>query len=215
MGRSLQAVVQMWRPPLQRHGIATTRSALIYSVVAMSEPALTSYLARSMTEKIVHLWLELYARYPRRTVVGSVILLVVLVTGVAAGIRQDRIDQERRRLEASSYQTQAEQLARVEASLLSLSAFVNEQQHKLRESQDVIAALQAEQQRPRPVVEADRRTVQAILQLQQEQTRKGAVRERWIGFGLGILASVIASVLYGIASVFVRRRASLAPGTRV
>jgi hypothetical protein len=55
--------------------------------------------------------------------------------------------------------------------LRNLTAFVAEQRRKLKESEDVLVALRQEQAKLRPVVEANRHTVEALFAIQDERAR--------------------------------------------
>lgn len=48
----------------------------------------------------------------------------------------------------------------------------------------------------RPVVEADREVVDTILRLQADKASANVWQERFIGFGLGILSSLVASLIW-------------------
>jgi hypothetical protein len=67
---------------------------------------------------------------------------------------------------------------------------------KLKESEDMVTSLKNERERLEPVIVADRKAIQAVFDLQDERNRANIWRERWIGFGFGVLASVVASIIY-------------------
>lgn len=105
---------------------------------------------------------------------------------------------EQKRKESPTYVEQVELLNGVQESLKNVSSFVELQLKKLQESEDVINGLRAEQEKLKPLVETDRKTIEAILDFQMEKARSDVWKERAIGFGSGILASIIASFMYGL-----------------
>lgn len=62
----------------------------------------------------------------------------------------------------------------------------------------VISKLQEEKQRIEPVVQADRKTIEAVFQLQDQRYASSVRRERWIGFGIGVVSSLVATILWVI-----------------
>ena len=94
------------------------------------------------------------------------------------------------------YHKQIESLNNVENNIKDLLAFVEIQKKQLRQSQDVLTELKKEEQNLRPIVETDRGVVNAILEAQAKQTKQDLWKDRGIGFALGILASLIASILF-------------------
>ena len=106
----------------------------------------------------------------------------------------------------------AQQLARLsdaEATLKELSVFVRDQQAQLRNTQSVLQELRSEHERLKPVVEADRNTVEAILAANAHRQELSVWWERCIGFVSGTVASLIAAVIWAFASRLWRKRVSL------
>jgi hypothetical protein len=68
-----------------------------------------------------------------------------------------------------------------------------------------VSKLQEEKKRIEPLVQADRKVVEAVFQLQEQRSAAGIHRERWIGFGLVVGASVVASFVYTLL-VFAYRK---------
>lgn len=147
-----------------------------------------------------------YDRHPRLTILATLLVFASLIAVLFWAQFRDQQIAEARRRQILDYETQLSELSKVETSLRNLTEFVRTQKARLKDSEDLIAALKTEQQRLTPFVEADRRVVKAVLELQQQQAQAGVTRERWIGFGMGILASTVASFLYGIVGSFLRKR---------
>lgn len=101
---------------------------------------------------------------------------------------------------------QLDSLNSVQSSLNNLVQFVEMQKVKLKESEDLINSLKSEQEKLKPLVEADRQTVDAILQLQYERTEHAVWRERSIGFLMGFVASLLASFAISFIKFFMKKR---------
>ena len=151
-------------------------------------------------------WLHRYHRRPAVTIVVTLLIFAAFAATVFYANRHDQQIAEARRRQVLDYEVQLSELSKLETSLRNLTEFVRTQKMRLKESEDLIATLKSEEQRLTPFVEADRRVVKAVLDLQQEQSRAALAHERWIGFGLGIVASIVASILYGIVGPFIAKR---------
>lgn len=138
------------------------------------------------------------------------VMFITLVAISAAmwlyGSYQKKQELEQTRIRNLSFSEQLDNLNTVQGSLNNLIQFVEMQKTKLKESEDVVNSLKNEQEKLKPVVEADRKTVDAILELQAQRTQTNVWRERWMGFGLGILASMLASGIITVITYFVRKR---------
>ncbi|WP_368232708.1 hypothetical protein [Aeromonas sp. s3] len=89
-----------------------------------------------------------------------------------------------------------ETLTKVQKSINNLSTFVATQKEQLRQSEEAINSLKKEEEALKPMVNADRDVVDSILRLQAERAASSAWQERLIGFGLGIVGSLIASLIW-------------------
>ena len=119
----------------------------------------------------------------------------------------DKADMERRefaRLKSLEYETQIDQLESTERNIKALLQFIDHQKSSLRNTQDTILELKQEQEKLQPLVESDKKIVDAIFKAQEERNSANVWRERWIGFGMGILASLIASFLWFVAKVGIK-----------
>ena len=84
--------------------------------------------------------------------------------------------------------------------------FIETQKNSLRETEDTITSLQKEREKLKPIVESDRAIVEAIFRAQEERNHANIWQERWIGFAFGIGASVIASFIWFVISMLLKRR---------
>jgi 2C-methyl-D-erythritol 2,4-cyclodiphosphate synthase len=94
-----------------------------------------------------------------------------------------------------TFEQQISKLNETEQSLKTLMQFVQDQQKKLKESQNVVADLKSQHEKLKPVVDADQKVVDAILDAQATRSNVHVWRERGIGFVLGTLSSMLAAGL--------------------
>lgn len=146
-------------------------------------------------------WVKLFKKQPIVTLIST--LLFFGSAGVAAYfLNQADINRsETIRLKRLDYQTQIQQLNQTENNIRQLLIFVERQKNSLRETEDTIAYLKKEQEKLKPVVESDRAFVDALFRTQEERNRATIWRERLIGFGIGIVASLIATFIWFVATL--------------
>ena len=130
-------------------------------------------------------------------------IILAIGVGIFGNLLATHIDKQQ------EFSAQLKSLNEVEKSLKNLVTFVEAQKHALSESQSVIDRLKKEEQMLRPVVEADRQMVDAVLQAQAARQRNEIWVERIVAFFLGVTSSIFASFVYSsIRSVLRRRRQS-------
>lgn len=155
----------------------------------------------SRLNQLIHFFKE-PARF--RELIMMVFALIATVGGFYGAMSDDKT-REQKRTENLSYTQQLDSLNNVQGSLNNLILFVEMQKGKLKESEDLVNNLKSEQEKLKPVIDADRKTVDAILELQAQRARTSVWRDRLIGFGLGVLSSILASFLIALGS-YVRKR---------
>jgi septal ring factor EnvC (AmiA/AmiB activator) len=106
----------------------------------------------------------------------------------------------------SDYLAQVKSLDNAKTALESLTAYIDQQKKQLEESRNSLAALQEQENKMQPLVQADKRVINSLFAVQEERNQTAQSRERWIGFGLGVLASLIASLIYTIGNRLSKRR---------
>lgn len=159
-------------------------------------------ISNPAVESAAKLWIHAYIKSPVITVIVS--LLSVVIGGVSIyqseANRQAAIEAElSKNLE---FKSQLSQLDETEKSLRTLLEFVESQRLSVTQRETAIQKLESEKQKLEPLVNADKETVEALFKVQEERAQKNANTERWIGFGLGILASVIASFFMVLGKYF-------------
>jgi predicted negative regulator of RcsB-dependent stress response len=125
------------------------------------------------------------------------IFMVIIISAMTIGTSlYDKYRAEKEREANLVYEKQVEQLDDIQDSIANLSEFVESQKTQLETSRQTIQKLEEEQEKLKPVVDADREVIDAILQLQDDKHRSRVWIDRGIGFSLGIIGSLIASIIW-------------------
>jgi vacuolar-type H+-ATPase subunit I/STV1 len=151
-------------------------------------------------------WVKLFRLKPYLTSVLTAFLATVLAASITYLDKVDRDKREAKRLESQSYQQQLEQLNQTEITIRQLLEFVDVQKKTLQETEDTISELKSEKQKLQPLVESDRAVVEAIFRAQEDRVSANVWRERWIGFGFGVLASLVASFVWFTIGLLIKGR---------
>ena len=156
-------------------------------------------------ESGARLWIHLYLKSPLRTSLISLILL--LVSGVGIYQLSQNIDASSVNEPLSTdFKVQLDNLDKTENSLKTLLSFVQHQKETAALNEQRIRQLESEKARLEPLINADKETVVALFAEQESRASANTNKERWFGFGLGILASIVASFLIGIVSYLAKLR---------
>ena len=109
-----------------------------------------------------------------------------------------------------SYEAQLKSLDNTKQAIQSLITFIDDQKKQLQLSQTAVDALKTEEGHLHPLVEADRKIIDALFAEQERRNQSIQSHERWIGFGLGALASLFATIIWTIVTRFLRNRSQQA-----
>ena len=96
-----------------------------------------------------------------------------------------------------TFSNQLKTLDEVSKNLATLQRFVSNQKDKLIESEKTLTKLKDEEKILRPAIEADRKTIEAIIKLQSDIAGRNIWLERSIAFLLGVLSSLFATIIIG------------------
>ncbi len=153
-------------------------------------------------ESAVRLWIHSYLKSPFITVIIS------LVIGVASSFGVNQIMNTKSLIQpaSSGFKEQLEQLDITEDSLKTLLTFVQSQKETTALNEQRIQQLEREKSKLEPLVKADKETVAALFAEQELRASANISKERWFGFGLGIIASIVASFLIAIGNYVVKSR---------
>lgn len=163
-------------------------------------------ITSSMVEFAAKEWVKLYKKAPIATIISTLLGIAISVTGIYFIEKHDQEKRQSARKQNISYQKQVQDLNQTEKSIKSLLVFIDEQKDRLADTEDTINALKSEHQKLKPLVESDRQLVEAIFVAQEERNLASVWRERLIGFGFGVLASLLASTIWFISSILLRKK---------
>lgn len=163
-------------------------------------------------EILVREWRKFYRQSPLATVVCTLLALAIGGTAIFLIQRNAAAQREMKRLESQSYVTQAQLLDETRVNLRALLNFIEEERRNLKASEQALLALKYEHDQLKPLIESDRKTIDAIFAAQEARNQVAQIAERWIGFGLGVVSSLVASLIWAIFS-YARRRSSNAPAS--
>jgi len=97
---------------------------------------------------------------------------------------------------SEEYSEMIERLADMGEQLAALGPFLKREQQRIAETENTIKALQDQQSELEPLVATHRETVEAILTAHARQVRTNVWKDRVAGFGLGVLASLFATLIF-------------------
>ncbi|TLD70200.1 hypothetical protein FEM03_13500 [Phragmitibacter flavus] len=161
-----------------------------------------------ITEALATEWVRHFRKTPLVTSAATLTAIAILVV---VGIKVDAHQKEVRqtaRLENASYKDQVDRLNEMETNVTQLLSFIDGQKRTLNATQDTISKLETERDRLKPLVESDKRVVEAVFQIQEDRASASIWRERWIGFGLGVIASLVASFMWFVVMKLARNQST-------
>jgi len=109
--------------------------------------------------------------------VSAIIGVVISIVGALVSLGQIYLEKQERQ-ESLVYEKQLESLNNIEGSIDALREFVKNQKENLKTSQIAIKELEGEREKLKPVVEADRKVVDALFQLQAEKQKQSIWLDR-------------------------------------
>lgn len=155
---------------------------------------------------VFEVWTKVFRRKPLITGILSAILVAAFLFGIYQTDKLQKEKQEAERLKNRDYANQMQSLNQVKISLEQLMAFVNDQQKQLKQNEDVLATMKSEHEKFKPLIDTDRKVIDALFAAQEARNRTAQRTERWIGFALGVGASLLASIVFTVISLIVKRR---------
>lgn len=176
----------------------------IYHRPPREEPDETVHLVKSLAlfrfdafaEAFVDFWIKSYQQSPRYTAIISAIASILTASLLALSIYSSEKSRAERLDKVQSYTDQFKLLENTEKNLNDLSNFITSKKLEIEATRDLIKNLEEKRSELEPIVEANQEVVDAIFAQQKRELEKGIWVERAISFGLGILASLIATVVW-------------------
>lgn len=125
-------------------------------------------------------------------------LPIILVVGSAAALVNAYAlqDQSNNSPDVAEYSLVLNQITDMAKQLSQLGTFLEREKERVAKTESDVTSLLAEKDRLEPVVATQRETIEVILAAHENRTARNAWKERFYGFALGIVASVVASIIY-------------------
>ncbi|MGE0636785.1 MAG: hypothetical protein AB7G44_04285 [Bacteroidia bacterium] len=98
--------------------------------------------------------------------------------------------------ETQSVKVQVENLTKMSEGLKGLQIFIEEQKQNLVSEEIALKNLKEEKANLEPLVEADKKMLEAVFIAQEKRQRNDVWYERAFGFFIGIFSSLVASLLF-------------------
>lgn len=159
-----------------------------------------------LAEYLVQEWQKLYQQNPKITIAITIIICVFLGTAAALLEKNQREEKEKKRMQDMNYASQVQVLDQTRKNLSALIEFVDGERRNLELSQQALQLTRSEYERLRPLVESDKKVVDAIFSAQESRNAAAQYRERWIGIIIGVFTSLAASIIFTIATLFFKKR---------
>lgn len=153
------------------------------------------FATNHIIEALATEWVKHFRRSPFITLSATFTAISIFVV---VGLKVEEHQKEKllaQRLENANFKSQIDQINEMETNVTQLLHFLEQQKATLSDTEQTISRLQTEKAKLAPLVETDRQVVEAIFRTQEERASASVWRERWIGFGLGIVASLVATFI--------------------
>jgi len=135
----------------------------------------------------------------------SSVLAVLIYIGIGMSV-YERVTKPPPKLQSQSFENQLKTLNDTENNLKQLIKFVEMQKGNIADTEKTMQSLKSEHEKLMPLIKADRNVVEALLAVQDERNYSRIWVERGISFVLGILASLLASVVYSLVTRYLSRK---------
>jgi hypothetical protein len=157
------------------------------------------------SELFVDFWISSYKKAPRPTSLASVLSLIIAIAGLYFSITTlDKVSKEKLD-KRQSYAEQLTLLENTEKNLNDLSDFIIAKKSEIETTKILIKGLEEKKSELEPIVNANQKTVDAIFLQQKRELEEDIWTERGISFGLGILASLLASLIWHFVARFKKK----------
>lgn len=153
-------------------------------------------------------WIHAYIKSPKVTGILSFVIIFLGTVFAFYFNEQATLEREAKLTEDLKFSNQIQQLNETEDNVKTLLAFIQQQRSQMVDTQNSLKELKDEQSKLQPLVSADKEVVEALFSAQEARAKESAKVERWIGFVLGVAASIVASIFLMIIQYFLRARRS-------
>jgi len=164
----------------------------------------------AFAEAFVDFWVKSYKKSPQPTTIISSLGVIVAITGLVVSIYSSEKARMQRFEKPQSYSEQFALLKSTEKNLNDLSAFISSKKSEIETTKTLIQDLETKKSELEPIVTANQEIVDAIFLQQRKEIEKTIWVERGISFALGILASLIATLIWHFVGRFKKEKSNKA-----
>jgi len=165
-------------------------------------------IGNPIAKQAAEAWIHAYIKSPKVTGILSFVIGALGIIFAVYFNEQATLKREVKLAEDFRFSNQIQQLNETEDNVKTLLAFIQQQRSQMVDTQNSLKELREEQNKLQPLVSADKEVVEALFSAQEARAKESAKMERWIGFGLGVVASIVASIFLMIIQYFLRARRS-------
>ncbi|WNL37735.1 hypothetical protein RN346_10470 [Halomonas sp. PAMB 3232] len=162
----------------------------------------------AFAEAFVDFWVKSYKKSPQPTSIISALGVLVASISLAVTIYTSEQARSQKLEKTQSYTEQFELLRTTEENLNDLAEFISSKIGEIEATKSLIQDLEAKKSELEPIVNANQQVVDAIFLQQRRDIERTIWVERGISFGLGILASLIATIIWHFVSRFKREKSN-------
>lgn len=182
----------------------------IYNAPRQEENEETVKLVKSLVlfrfdafaEAFVDFWVKSYKKSPQPTALISLVATIGIASYLALSIYSSEKARTERLDKPQSYSEQFDLLKNTEQNLNDLSVFISSKKNEIEVTKNLIMELETKKSELEPIVTANQKVVDAIFLQQRKEFEKTIWTERGISFGFGILASLIATIIWHFVGRF-------------
>lgn len=177
----------------------------IYEAIRMVKPLLL-FRFDQFAEQFVEAWINLYKKEPRATKIASAISGIIVSVALSFGIYTSINQQAQRRPHPQDFKEQYSLLHTTQQNLSDLEEFISNKQSEIVATQQLLGELEQKKAEIEPIVTANQEIVDALFAQQRKEIEKHIWTERGVSFGLGVLASLVATVIWHFVARFRKNR---------
>ncbi|MEX2952068.1 hypothetical protein AB4K01_12810 [Serratia fonticola] len=160
----------------------------------------------AFAEAFVDFWVKRYKKSPRPTSIISALSVLFIFIGIVATIYTSEQARSQKLEKTQIYTEQFELLKNTERNLNDLADFISNKKNEIEATESLIQNLETKKSELEPIVSANQEVVNAIFLQQRREMERTIWIERGVSFGLGILASLIATIIWHFIGRFKREK---------
>jgi len=167
----------------------------VIEAIKLAKPLL-QFRFDKFSEQFVDFWIARYKEDSKRTTAVSVVVIVILAVTLGVSIYNSEQARKSNQASAQDFKEQYALLRTTKENLTDLKKFILSKKQEIAVTEDLLNRLEKKRAEIEPIVTANQEVVDALFAQQRKELEKEIWLERGVSFGLGILASLIASVIW-------------------